>query len=73
MAPREGTSTKPNNALELKASMLRSPSVVEKILVRMILPANKEKVDKLFLDQVVTKFFHIVGQVSIHFYPRLLF
>ena len=53
--------------------MLGSPSVVEKILAGVILPADNEKVDKLSLDQVVTKFFHIIGQVSIHFYPQLLF
>ncbi|GFZ00366.1 ankyrin repeat-containing 2B [Actinidia rufa] len=34
----------------------------EKILAGVILPADKEKVDKLSFDQVVTKFFHIVGQ-----------
>ena len=47
--------------------------MAEKFLVGLILPADKEKVDKFSLDQVVIMFFHIVGQVSIQFYPQLLF
>ena len=39
----------------------------------MIPPFNKEKVDKLTLDQVVMKFFHVVSQVSIQFQSQLLF
>ncbi|GFY85350.1 hypothetical protein Acr_04g0000880 [Actinidia rufa] len=69
----EGTSANPGAALGPKASMLWSAAVAKKILFGAILPVDKEKADKLSLDQVVTKFFHIVGQVPIHFYPWLLF
>ncbi|GFY81003.1 hypothetical protein Acr_01g0008120 [Actinidia rufa] len=34
----------------------------EKILAGVILPADKEKVDRLTFDQVVTKFLHVLGQ-----------
>ncbi|GFY93184.1 hypothetical protein Acr_08g0015800 [Actinidia rufa] len=34
----------------------------KKILAGVILPADKEKVDKLTFDQVVTKFIHALGQ-----------
>ena len=68
-APGEGTSTKPGGILRPKVSILGSPSVVEKILAGVILPADKEKVDKLSLNQMVTNFFHIIGHVSIHFHP----
>ncbi|GFY86218.1 hypothetical protein Acr_04g0009560 [Actinidia rufa] len=34
----------------------------EKILAGVILPADKEKVDRITFDQVVTKFLHVVGQ-----------
>ncbi|PSS12159.1 Chromosome partition protein like [Actinidia chinensis var. chinensis] len=55
MAPREGTSANPNTTLGPIASMLGNPSLAEKILAEVILPTNKEKVDKLSLNQVVTK------------------
>ena len=67
MVVREGTSVNPGTMLGPKASILRSPSVAEKILGGVIPPADKEKVDKLSLDQVVTKFFHVIGQVFIQF------
>ena len=41
-----------------------SASVAEKILAWVILFADKEKVEKLYLDQVTTKFIHIVFQIS---------
>ena len=72
VVPGEGTSKKPGKVLGTGASVMASPSVTEKILSKVILPTNKEKVDKLSLDQVVTKFFHIVGRVSIHFHPWIL-
>ena len=50
LAPREGTSTKPGDALGTRASVMASASVVEKILAEVILPADKEKVEKLSLD-----------------------
>ncbi|GFZ06744.1 hypothetical protein Acr_18g0009140 [Actinidia rufa] len=37
-------------------------ATAEKILAGVILPADKEKVDKLTFDQVVTKFIHAIGQ-----------
>ncbi|GFY82865.1 protein kinase superfamily protein [Actinidia rufa] len=37
-------------------------SRAEKILAGVVLPADKEKVDRLTFDQVVTKFLHVVGQ-----------
>ncbi|GFZ16965.1 hypothetical protein Acr_26g0002350 [Actinidia rufa] len=53
LAPEEGTSAKPGAALGpgASASMLGNALVAEKILARVILPANKEYVDKLSLDQ----------------------
>ena len=67
MAPGEGISANTGAALGPGALMLRNASVTEEILAGVILPADKEKVDKLSLDQVVIKFFHIVDQVSDHF------
>ncbi|GFS30819.1 hypothetical protein Acr_00g0014330 [Actinidia rufa] len=54
LAPGEGTSANPGNALGPRASMLGSALVSKKILSRVILPADKEKVDKLS--------FNIVGE-----------
>ncbi|GFY95628.1 hypothetical protein Acr_10g0010130 [Actinidia rufa] len=39
---------------------LGSATVAEKILSGTVLPTDKEKADKLSLDQMVSKFFHIV-------------
>ena len=64
--------TKPKDTFGPTTFVLGSPLVVEKILAGVILHAEKEKVDKLSLDQVVTKFVHIISQVFIHFYPQLL-
>ncbi|XP_057482011.1 probable pectate lyase 7 [Actinidia eriantha] len=50
VAPREGTSAKPSAALGPGASMRGNASMAEKILAGVILPTNKEKVDKLSLD-----------------------
>ena len=47
---REGILINPGTALGLKASILGSPSVIEKILREVIPPANKEKVKKIILD-----------------------
>ncbi|GFY80522.1 hypothetical protein Acr_01g0003310 [Actinidia rufa] len=49
LTPMERTLENTGNALGPGASMLGSASVVEKILSRVILPADKEKVDKLSL------------------------
>ncbi|GFY87309.1 hypothetical protein Acr_05g0009480 [Actinidia rufa] len=64
VAPREGISANLGAFLGPGASMLGNPSMVEKILLGVNLLADKEKVDKLSLDLVVTKFFHIVGQLE---------
>ncbi|GFZ21395.1 hypothetical protein Acr_29g0005570 [Actinidia rufa] len=52
-------------ALGPQASVMASAATAEKILAGVILPANKEKVDRLTFDQVVTKFLHVVGQVFV--------
>ncbi|GFY96748.1 hypothetical protein Acr_11g0010540 [Actinidia rufa] len=49
-------------ALGPQASVMASAATAEKILAGVILPADKEKVDRLTFDQVVTKFLHVVGQ-----------
>ena len=54
------------------ASILATASVEKKILARVILPADKKKMDKLSLNQVVTNFLHIFSLVSFHFHLRLL-
>ena len=53
--------------------MLESPFMVEKIMGGVIPLTDKEKVDKLSLDQVVMKFFHIADQVSTQFQSQFLF
>ena len=47
---------------------MASASVAEKILARVVLSADREKVEKLGLDQVVTKFLHCIGQVLTYFH-----
>ncbi|GFZ19283.1 hypothetical protein Acr_27g0010220 [Actinidia rufa] len=49
-------------ALGPQASVMASAAKAEKILAVVILPADKEKVDRLTFDQVVTKFLHVLGQ-----------
>ncbi|GFZ08136.1 hypothetical protein Acr_19g0010730 [Actinidia rufa] len=49
-------------ALGPQASMMASAAIAEKILAGVILLADKEKVDRLTFDQVVTKFLHVLGQ-----------
>ena len=71
VAPGEGTSKKLGEILGTRASVMASSSVVEKILVEVIVLTNKEKVDKLSLDPVATKFLHILGMVFICFHPRI--
>ena len=61
IVPGESTSARPWDVLGSGASILVSDYVAEKIQARLILPSDKEKVDKLSLDQVITKFLHIVG------------
>ncbi|GFS40465.1 hypothetical protein Acr_00g0068720 [Actinidia rufa] len=61
-APGEGTLKKPGKVLEVGVSAMASDAMAKKILVGVILPNKKEKVNKLSLDQVATKFFHNLGQ-----------
>ena len=65
VAPREGTSVNPVAALGPKVTMLRNSSTAKKILEACIPPFDKEEVDKLELDRIVSKLFHIIGQVTI--------
>ncbi|GFZ11318.1 hypothetical protein Acr_22g0007160 [Actinidia rufa] len=51
-----------SEALGPQASVMASVVTAEKILAGVVLPADKEKVDRLTFDQVVTKFLHVVGQ-----------
>ncbi|GFZ09190.1 hypothetical protein Acr_20g0009980 [Actinidia rufa] len=48
-----------------KATMLRSSTTAEKLLESVIPPFDKEEVEKLDLDRVVSKFFHIIGQAIV--------
>ena len=68
LAPREGTSTRPSHPLGPGASMMASASVAEKILAGVVLFVDRERIEKLGLDQVVTKFLHCIGQVSAYFH-----
>ncbi|GFZ21686.1 hypothetical protein Acr_29g0008480 [Actinidia rufa] len=52
-----------SEALGPQASVMASAATAEKkILAGWSTPADKEKVDRLTFDQVVTKFLHVVGQ-----------
>ncbi|GFZ14443.1 hypothetical protein Acr_24g0006330 [Actinidia rufa] len=46
-------------------SILGSPSVAERLLRGVIPQTDKEKVDKLTLDQTATKLFHVIGQALV--------
>ncbi|GFY80842.1 hypothetical protein Acr_01g0006510 [Actinidia rufa] len=70
MTPKGESSKRPlfmrvGEVLGKGTSVYASPFVEEKLLSGVILPANREKVDKLSLDQVVTKFFHVLSQILI--------
>ncbi|GFZ14944.1 hypothetical protein Acr_24g0011340 [Actinidia rufa] len=60
--PGEGTSAHLGAVPGPVPSILGSPSVAERLLRGVIPPADKEKVDKLTLDQTATKLFHVIGQ-----------
>ncbi|GFY86418.1 hypothetical protein Acr_05g0000570 [Actinidia rufa] len=64
IVPEEGSSARRilGEALCPQALVMASAAMAEKILAGMILPADKEKVEKLTFDQVVTKFLHVLGQ-----------
>ncbi|GFS37359.1 hypothetical protein Acr_00g0051510 [Actinidia rufa] len=59
-------------ALGPQASVMASAATAEKILAGVILPTDKEKVDRLTFDQVVTKFIHAIGQASTCFSLKVL-
>ncbi|GFZ13608.1 hypothetical protein Acr_23g0019930 [Actinidia rufa] len=59
--PGEGTSAHLGAIPGPTPSILGSPSVAERLLRGVIPPADKEKVDKLTLDQTATKLFHVIG------------
>ncbi|GFS45974.1 hypothetical protein Acr_00g0099280 [Actinidia rufa] len=61
----EGSSANIGTVLGPTASMLGIPSVAEKLLRGVIPPADKEKVEKLTLDQTAMKLFHVIGQASL--------
>ncbi|GFZ11447.1 hypothetical protein Acr_22g0008450 [Actinidia rufa] len=63
--PGEGSSANLGTVLGPTASMLGSPSVAEKLLRGVIPLADKEKVEKLTLDQTATKLFHVIGQALV--------
>ncbi|GFY95083.1 hypothetical protein Acr_10g0004680 [Actinidia rufa] len=52
-------------ALGPTASILGSPSVAKKLLRGVIPSADKEKVEKLTLDQMATKLFHVISQALV--------
>ncbi|GFS39093.1 hypothetical protein Acr_00g0061140 [Actinidia rufa] len=60
--PGEGTSANLGTVPSPTASILGSLSVAERLLRGMIPLADKEKVEKLTLDQTATKLFHVIGQ-----------
>ena len=65
--PGEGTLANPGVILGLNASMLENPTMVEKLLERLIPHAKRDAVEKLDLDWVISKFFHCIGHITICF------
>ena len=63
MALGEGTSANLVAALGPKVTMLKNSVIVEQILEACIPPFDKEEVDKLELDRIVSKLFYIIDQV----------
>ncbi|GFZ20876.1 hypothetical protein Acr_29g0000380 [Actinidia rufa] len=61
--PGEGSSANLGTVLGPTTSMLGSPSVAKKLLRGVIPLADKEKMEKLTLDQTTTKLFHLIGQL----------
>ena len=60
----EGTSTNPKAFLGALASMLENPTVVEKLLERVIPLVDKEEVEKMDLDWAISWLFCVVGEVT---------
>ncbi|GFY98988.1 hypothetical protein Acr_13g0003890 [Actinidia rufa] len=63
--PRERTSAHLGTVTGPTPSILGSPSVAERLLRGVIPQADKEKVEKLTLDQTATKLFHVIGQALV--------
>ncbi|GFZ10805.1 hypothetical protein Acr_22g0002030 [Actinidia rufa] len=63
--PGEGSSANLGTVPGPTTFMLGSPSVAKKLLRGVIPPADKEKVEKLTLDQTATKLFHVIGQALV--------
>ncbi|GFZ19983.1 hypothetical protein Acr_28g0006880 [Actinidia rufa] len=63
--PGEGSSTNLGTVPGPTTSMLGSPLVAEKLLRGVIPPTDKEKVEKLTLDQTAMKLFHVIGQALV--------
>ena len=66
VALREGTLANPGHVLGLRASMLKNPTVAEKLLEGVIPPIDREEVGKLNLDRAISRLFYGVGQVINH-------
>ncbi|GFZ18458.1 hypothetical protein Acr_27g0001970 [Actinidia rufa] len=64
---RDGFSANPVTALGPRASFLGRPSVAKKILSGVVPPVDKEKVEKLTLDQTIIRFYHAIGQQAVVF------
>ncbi|GFY99327.1 hypothetical protein Acr_13g0007280 [Actinidia rufa] len=65
LRPGEGTSANLSTVSSPTTSILGSPSMAEKLLRGVIPRADKEKVEKLTLDQTATKLFHVIGQAMV--------
>ena len=61
VVPGEVTSANPIATLGPRVTILRCPATVEKLLEAVIPPFDKEEVEKLDLDRVVSKLFHILS------------
>ncbi|GFS33728.1 hypothetical protein Acr_00g0030250 [Actinidia rufa] len=59
----EGTLANPRFVAGLNVSMMENPAAAEKLLEGVIPPVDGEEVEKLDLDRVMSKFFHVVGQM----------
>ncbi|GFS32824.1 hypothetical protein Acr_00g0024890 [Actinidia rufa] len=63
--PGEGTLAHLGTVPGPSPSILGSPSVAERLLRGVISQADKEKVEKLTLDQTATKLFHVIDQALV--------
>ena len=72
-ASKEGTSARQGHPLAPEASVMASASMAKKIQAGVVLSTDRKKVEKLGLDQVVTKFLHCIVQIFTYFHSQLLF